>query len=106
MGKPGGNNCCLPGCRNYYQKTKGIGGEYTGMTGISYVSFPKVSDNPERNEWRTTLINSVRLRRADGNFNPDKDKICSTHFERKWLTFSGRYFIVNRTTKVEDFISG
>ena len=85
MGKPGGNNCCVPGCTNYYAKT------ILDVTkSVSYVSFPKVGVSAEQDEWRRGLICAVA--RADSNFNPSKHRICTVHFERNALLFHGKHW--------------
>ena len=78
MGK-GGTNCCIPGCTNYYDKTK--------ATNISYIGFPKRGSGED--EWRSKLIASVS--RADKGFNPENAKICSTHFDPTCLLFHGMH---------------
>ena len=81
MGK-GGLNCCIPGCTNYYEKTKG--------KKISYVGFPK--KNCGKDDWRRRLI--IAVRRADDNFNVDTAKICTTHFEHTSLLFHGKSYTI------------
>ena len=79
---PGGVNCCMPGCTNYYQKTK------DKVPRVSYMAFPSKEDHPE---WRARLIAAVS--RGDQKFNADKHKICTDHFDPKTsLLFHGKYF--------------
>ena len=66
MGKPGGNNCCIPGCTNYYEKTKRCCDENNV---VSYVGFPKAGVSQQQDQWRKSLIHAAR--RADKHFNPD-----------------------------------
>ena len=54
MGKCG-VSCCMPGCTNYFDKTKDVG--------ISYLSFPKKGVSFEQDEWRRQLI--ICVTRAD-----------------------------------------
>ena len=95
MGKPGGNNCCIPGCTNYYEKTKRCCDENNV---VSYVGFPKAGVSQQQDQWRKSLIHAAR--RADKHFNPDTHKMCSAHFPRRDLLFHGRYWheICNQVT--------
>ncbi|XP_014677906.1 PREDICTED: uncharacterized protein LOC106817735 [Priapulus caudatus] len=76
----GGKNCCVPGCTNSQGKTYGT------MPAISYMSFPK--DTPDNHEWREKLV--IAVARQDQKFDPAKHHICTDHFERSHLLFSGR----------------
>ncbi|XP_014676043.1 PREDICTED: uncharacterized protein LOC106816019 isoform X2 [Priapulus caudatus] len=82
----GGHNCCVPGCTNYHEKTK------FREVPVSYMSFP--NDTADDHEWREKLVAAVA--RHDANFNVSKHKICSDHFEKSHLVFSGKGFKISK----------
>ena len=63
---------------------------------VSYIAFPKKGVTPEQDEWRKRLI--IAVARADSNFNPDKQHICSIHFDRMCLLFHGKQIIFTSST--------